>query len=691
MAKKLKIKKKKKVEEVVTEKHYETLDEVVDKNRPYSMIYSGVENKSYFEILYNAGIRNFLMSFHYVQNKHLNMDYYTNKGIKLFIDSGAYTYITDPKYKEFTVEQWEKQIKQYLNWARKHKDIIFAIANMDLEFLVGEEQVRAWNVKYFEPFMLETGIPVCFIWHETNGAEGWEFYCKRYPYTGLSFITGANDLGIALQMFKVAEKYDTLVHGMGMTRTNELQKLPFYTSDSTTWLVGLQYGEINYWTGTKMTRLKKEKWKGEYLPKIVSLGCDREKLLDEDIEEMIKANIKAFIDAEKYIQMKLQPRMYWLKAKAVTQSMDDITFPDIDWLRSEQPTDLEEWAKKFNVNPNLGFDDLLAIIQDMTVILNWDDEELQEYKEEYYKEDYIQHMHDTWVNTIVTSFEQKVEDLQTFFRECIEGKNDRLLQYGTGFDRIAKEREHYMEEEEYEYHDMTEDELAYELSNSGLLPEPSEDGTAPEIDELDDEIYSNLDIVPVRDEKGRFLKGQKRVRKPKKVYSDKYPKLFCDTCYSASTCPEYAQGMVCAFKKMFGRFDTRDANDVMDAMYSMVNMNLERMQRASIFEMLDGGIPTANVTNLINQNMGLLRQITDMQNYAPREVIKQTHTVRSDGSRETVTQVNNAGSNGGILAELFKDFGKAETDNDDEVKDIMAEKEKLDKDNVIDVEGKEVD
>ena len=65
--------------------------------------------------------------------------------------------------------------------------------------------------------------------------------------------------------------------------------------------------------------------------------------------------------------------------------------------------------------------------------------------------------------------------------------------------------------------------------------------------------------------------------------------------------------------------------------------------------------------------------------------------LRSDGSRETITQVNNAGSNGGILAELFKDFGKAETDNDDEVQDIMAEKEKLDKENAIDVEGKEVD
>ena len=240
---------------------------------------------------------------------------------------------------------------------------------------------------------------------------------------------------------------------------------------------------------------------------------------------------------------------------------------------------------------------------------------------------------------------------------------------------------------------MREDEVLFALENSGMLPAPSESDIAPEISELDDEIFGNLDIVPVRDEKGRFVKGQKRVRKPKKIYSDKYPKLFCDTCYAAQTCPEYKQGMVCAFKKMFNRFDTRDMNDVMDAMNSMVEMNLQRLQRASLFEMLDGGIPTANVTNLINQNMALLKQITDMNTYAPREVIKQTKTVRSDGSSETVTQVSNGGASGGILDRLFADLSNA-GEEVEEPKDIMAEKEALDeevKKNAIDVDGKEVE
>ena len=31
-----------------------------------------------------------------------------NKGIKFFIDSGAFTYMSNPKYQENTVEQWER-------------------------------------------------------------------------------------------------------------------------------------------------------------------------------------------------------------------------------------------------------------------------------------------------------------------------------------------------------------------------------------------------------------------------------------------------------------------------------------------------------------------------------------------------------------------------------------------------------
>ena len=66
---------------------YSSLEEVMDKNRPFNIIYSGVEQESYFQVLYDMGIRNFLMSFHYLQNKHINMEKtYGNLGIKFFID-----------------------------------------------------------------------------------------------------------------------------------------------------------------------------------------------------------------------------------------------------------------------------------------------------------------------------------------------------------------------------------------------------------------------------------------------------------------------------------------------------------------------------------------------------------------------------------------------------------------------------
>ena len=176
---KIKLSQCKKSEGVVTNK-FNDLHDVIDYSRDFSMFYSGVENESYLSGCYNMGIRNFLMSFEYIQNKHLGNISEKYPNIHLFIDSGAFTYQNDPKYRNYTVEQWEKQIEKYLRWAEKNKDNIFAIANLDLENLVGGDKVLEWNKKYFEPFMLRTGIPICFVWHKTTSMT-WEEYGQRDP------------------------------------------------------------------------------------------------------------------------------------------------------------------------------------------------------------------------------------------------------------------------------------------------------------------------------------------------------------------------------------------------------------------------------------------------------------------------------------------------------------------------------
>ena len=98
-------------------------------------------------------------------------------GIKFFVDSGAFTFISNLEFEDYTIEDWEKYIETYLKWIEKHKNIVFAFASLDLEYLVGGEQVQIWNEKYFEPFMLRTGIPVCFVY---------QVHPKKHRHMGIS-------------------------------------------------------------------------------------------------------------------------------------------------------------------------------------------------------------------------------------------------------------------------------------------------------------------------------------------------------------------------------------------------------------------------------------------------------------------------------------------------------------------------
>lgn len=633
------------------------LRQVMDYTRPLSIFYSGVEYESYLDILYGLGIRNFLMSYEYLKGKgHSQLKRYPD--MHLFIDSGAYTYQNDPKYEDYTIEQWEDQIKTYLDWVRKHKDSIFAIADLDLQYLpnVGYEVVYEWRKKYFEPFMLETGIPVCFIYHE-DGMDQWEYMCKRYPYVGLSLALDKAENGEEQlkEMFRIAEKHNTLCQGMASTNTQLLVKYPFYTVDSTTWNVGLKYGEISVWNGTKMSRIKKEDFESKAFPLISKYNqrFDFDLIRSEDKTEMIRVNAQAFIEAEKFVRERLKSRMYWFKKRASKVDVDNLPsdfFPAPEWFDGEM-TDLQEVASHLNINGE--FEGAYQLIYDMTTFMNWDNPVYEAMAAEYKEEDFklINELHDLYINRIVPNVEDKISDLIKFFRECLSGENDRLLQIGTNFDRVVKERDTYIDDAEDELVDVSEEELKVKLY--GLIPTPSDkepDG-APEIDSLDEEIFRKAEIVPVFDEKGRFLKGQKSVRKPKKVYSSKYPKFACDTCYAAAKCPEYKSGYVCAYSKMFTRFDTRDMGDIIQALQGMAEHNMTRMQRAMVMEVLNGTIDP-QVTAFIDQNMRLMSMLKQMYESGSAEVLKQTRIVRADGSQEETTQITNPQS-GGILERIF--------------------------------------
>ena len=650
-------------EEAVKEKSktaYTDLRQVMDYTRPLTIFYSGVEYESYLDILYDLGIRNFLMSYEYLKGKGIHqLKKYPD--MHLFIDSGAYTYNQDPKYAEYTIEQWEKQIEEYLAWAEKHKNQIFAIADLDIQYLVGYEKVVEWRKKYFEPFMLRTGLPVCFIYHE-EGLDIWEYMCKRYPYVGISLnIDREVDETELRNKFKIAEKHNALVQGMASTRTGMLTQYPFYTVDSTTWTVGLKYGEISVWTGNKMSRIKKADFKEKAFPYIdrYDLPFNHDLILEEDKTEMIRVNAYAFVQAEKFIQERLKSLMYWFKARAVKVDVDNLPddfFPPVEWFNSQPEVDsLKEYARKMNINPELPDKECFNMIFDMTAFVTWGNEEYDSLREGYTPE-LLSRLHDTFVNRIVASDEERIADLQQFFKECLSGENDKLLQLGTNFDRVVKEREHYIEDDDEELVDISPDEVKSRLR--AILPDSADSENAPEIDALDEEIYRKADIVPVFDENGLFVKGQTAIKRPKKVYSNKFPKFACDTCYAAAKCPEFKAGYVCAYNKMFNRFDTRSMADIIQAVQGIVEHNMARMQRAMIMEVMNGTIDPVT-SQLMDTNIRYMQMLKQMYELGSPEVLRQTHIIRADGSEEKTTSITNPQS-GGILEKLFSmNVGKA--------------------------------
>ncbi len=1085
------------------------LRSIVDIKRPFTIFFSGVENEGYLDTLYDMGIRNFLMSYEYLKGKGLKQ-LKAHPDMHLFIDSGAYTYINDIKYHDISVEEWEDHIVKYLDWGRKHKDGIFAMADLDLQYLVGYEKVKEWREKYFEPFMLETGIPICFIYHE-DGEYVWEYMCKRYPYLGISMATDSTGLNDLRGLFKTAEKYNTVVQGMGSTNTKHLTGLPFYTVDSsvdgdssimlkddltnstermtiselysrvealsiqttptemraevrdfkyrvltvdddnkvvwerlnavvkhtarkktlkitleggqsltctddhslismdkngslyeikasdlgeggyvlspqcydianedrdlietliqkpnfskenlevnvveisdellqffgiwiadghyskdqptmvgvsgcndptildvvskvcsvynakplmspnkvdvriydarfrrvmdylgfqgnsktkrvpkfiyslseyqicqflrgyfssegtgtcevstvseelkndivellnmlniytsvsykpphlkkgkegktynasglyhihvrditskivfrdkvgfippykslkldeciksatprcskkeliprelkiddtfkgvgkrlmrkheglfnpkvvnsqlnflqiksievvndgseevevfdlsvekyerfiangvlvhnTTWNIGLKYGEMSIWRGTNMGRVKKADFETRAFPCVRSYSREfnLDLIREEDNTTMIQVNAWAFIEAEKYIRDRLKASMYWLKTRASNNDLDNLPddfFPSPELLRLNDQNTLKEYASKMNINPDS--DVTSARVLDMTTFLNWDDPDYEEFHEVYIGEDkLINQYHDFFINRIVQSEEEKLEDLIKFYKECLSGKNDRLLQEGTNFDRIVRDRDEYIEEEEYEEIDVGIEEINRLIPDIQLRLTTEE--SAPDIEELDKEIFSKTNVQVHRDEKGRILKGTSIRKLNKKMYSDKYPKYACDTCIMAQKCPEYQAGFVCAYNNMFKRFDSRNMSDLIEGMQGMVEFNLMRMQRAMMAEVMSGGVPDPQVTQFINQNMSLMNQLKGMYENAGSEVLRQTKVVRSDGSQETNTIVQNPQS-GGILEQLFSNVRNKKKYDEDVVEAELIE------------------
>ncbi len=163
---------------------------------------------------------------------------------KVFLDSGAFTAFTKKK---------EIQIEKYGTYLREHGSKFEVYANLDV---IGDPDGTYENQKTLESM----GVAPLPTIHYGADIKWLHLYAEKYKYIALGGLVPYARETVLLHnwlntCFKELLPYiregGLKVHGFGVGSPTVLKKYPFYSADSTGWLVGGKFGRVIIWDSHK--------------------------------------------------------------------------------------------------------------------------------------------------------------------------------------------------------------------------------------------------------------------------------------------------------------------------------------------------------------------------------------------------------------------------------------------------------
>jgi len=160
-------------------------------------------------------------------------DYIKKNDIKYMLDSGAFSYMNNPKKSLKLTELLDKYC-YYIN-EFDIKDFF----ELDLDVFMPLDEVENIRKKIY----LETHKLPIIVYHENRGHDYWIKMCKENEFIAIGGIVTSkkgNDptyQKMLLELCDEAHSYGTKVHGLGFTPLNLLNShtMFFDTVDSTSW------------------------------------------------------------------------------------------------------------------------------------------------------------------------------------------------------------------------------------------------------------------------------------------------------------------------------------------------------------------------------------------------------------------------------------------------------------------------
>jgi len=168
-------------------------------------------------------------------------------GKPIFLDSGAFSVMTG---------KTKVDLESYCSFVNENKDKVVTYANLDV---IGNAEETDRNQLYMESI----GLNPLPTFH--NGSDYKYLYklIEKYDYIGLGgLVPIARKKDILFKhldkCFSIIakEKPEIMTHGWGMTGRDVVFRYPFYSIDSTLWLIGGRFIQRNEYSFRGMRRKK---------------------------------------------------------------------------------------------------------------------------------------------------------------------------------------------------------------------------------------------------------------------------------------------------------------------------------------------------------------------------------------------------------------------------------------------------
>ena len=166
--------------------------------------------------------------------------------VNLFLDSGAFSALT---------QGIEIDINQYIDFIKKHLDVLEVYANLD--FIPGKntassKKISAEKTLENQKIMEEAGLSPLPCFHVGEPLEYLEYYIKNYDYIALGAMVGKQKSTLIPWLDMVFGKFicdkngmpKVKVHGFGLTSLPLMLRYPWYSVDSTSWVMTSRMGSI---------------------------------------------------------------------------------------------------------------------------------------------------------------------------------------------------------------------------------------------------------------------------------------------------------------------------------------------------------------------------------------------------------------------------------------------------------------